>query len=96
MRTSVSAREPPPGNKDRPNSPEGTVEIIDMSGTRTQAELRAVLSQWDKGDLAPLTQQQQNSWMDLAANADVRPIPNLPGDSNVPKTPGKEVGAHCP
>ena len=62
-----------------------------MSRTRTQAEMRAVLSQWDKGDLAPLTQQQQNSWMDLAANADKRPIPNLPGDSNVPKTPFKEV-----
>ena len=26
---------------------------------RTQAEMRAILNQWDKGDLAPLSQEQQ-------------------------------------
>lgn len=46
----------------------------------TQAELRSILTQWDKGDLAPLTQNQQNSWMDLAPAVDERPFPDFPGE----------------
>lgn len=49
-----------------------------------KAELRSVLSQWDKEDLAPLTQMQVDSWMDLAAGADERPMPLLVGSAYPP------------
>lgn len=51
-----------------------------MSKTRTQAELRDVLTQWEKGAslLAPLEEIQNDSVLALVPHADYRDLPSLP------------------
>eukprot|EP00053_Salpingoeca_punica_P018510 m.181918 g.181918 ORF g.181918 m.181918 type:complete len:779 (-) comp17449_c0_seq1:1349-3685(-) len=63
-----------------------------MAGARarTQAELREVLSQWEKGlTLAPLTALQQDSVIDLAAQAEERPLPDLPAGEDAKGLAGR-------
>lgn len=48
-----------------------------------------ILAQWDKGDLAPLTESQQDSWMTLATQTQERPFPQglVTGSTRSPATP---------
>eukprot|EP00047_Mylnosiga_fluctuans_P015368 m.45508 g.45508 ORF g.45508 m.45508 type:complete len:750 (-) comp5887_c0_seq1:1435-3684(-) len=56
-----------------------------MHKAKNPAALREALSLWEKGGaVAPLSQAQQDTILDLAARADDRPLPDLPpGDPEV-------------